>query len=179
MLKGDLQTTPLSTALRDLAAEQATGCLHVIDMGGEEALVYLKTGYIYSVQVPGRRPSLGSRLVSSNALTPEALSEALDAQRNDLQGWRLGELLVHMGFVDQPVVEAFVTEQVRDSMSELIRWQAGRWRFRKAEKTREDVAPPTELEQLLQEVERRREHWEELVGVVHGPGAVVLLSTRG
>ncbi|MDQ1681797.1 MAG: hypothetical protein QOH99_338, partial [Frankiaceae bacterium] len=179
MLKGDLHTTPLSTTLRDLAAEQATGCLHVIDMGGEEALVFLKAGLVYSVQVPGRRPSLGSRLVSSNALTPEALSEALDAQRNDLQGWRLGELLVHMGFVDQPVVEAFVTEQVRDAMSELIRWQAGRWRFRKAEKTREDVAPATELEELLQEVERRQQHWEELAGVVHGPGAVVMLSTRG
>ncbi|MDQ1680165.1 MAG: hypothetical protein QOI42_1024 [Frankiaceae bacterium] len=179
MLKGDLQTTPLPVALRELTAEEATGCLHVIDMGGEEALVYVKAGLIYAVQVPGRRPSLGSRLVSSNALTPEALSEALDAQRNDLQGWRLGELLVHMGFVDQPVVEAFVTEQVRDAMSELLRWQAGRWRFRKAEKTREDVAPPVHLEELLAEVERRNREWEDLAGVVHGPGAVVLLSTRG
>jgi hypothetical protein len=179
VLKGDLQTTPLPVALRELTAEEATGCLHVIDMGGEEALVYVKAGLIYAVQVPGRRPSLGSRLVSSNALTPEALSEALDAQRNDLQGWRLGELLVHMGFVDQPVVEAFVTEQVRDAMSELLRWQAGRWRFRKAEKTREDVAPPVHLEELLAEVERRNREWEDLAGVVHGPGAVVLLSTRG
>src|SRR5205085_3071800 len=99
---------------------------------------------------------LGVRLMSSGALTPEALAEALEAQREELQGWRLGELLVHLGYVDREVVEAFVAETVRDAMSDLVRWQTGRWRFRKAERTREDVATPTTVDELLAAVSRRQ-----------------------
>src|SRR4051794_35467374 len=155
-----------------------SGCLHVIDPEGDEALVYVKTGLIYSVSAPGRRPSLGARLVSSGALAPEALAEALEAQRNELQGWRLGELLVHLGFVEQPVVEAFVVEQVRDSMSDLMRWTAGRWRFRKTEKAREDVAPPMPVSELLAEVAWRHTQWNDIAETVHGPGAIPVLSSR-
>ena len=108
MLKGELTTTPIEVALSGLADEQATGCLHVVDDVGSEALIYLKAGLVYAVSVPGQRPQLGARLISSNALVPENLAEALEAQRTELQGWRLGELLVHLGFVEQDVVEAFV-----------------------------------------------------------------------
>ena len=64
LLKGDLTTTALPALLTELATESMSGCLHVIDPEGDEALVYVKTGLIYSVSAPGRRPSLGARLVS-------------------------------------------------------------------------------------------------------------------
>ncbi|MDX6205790.1 MAG: hypothetical protein QOF39_1847, partial [Frankiales bacterium] len=178
LLKGDLTTTALASLLTELATESMSGCLHVIDSDGDEALVYVKAGLVYSVSAPGRRPSLGARLVSSGALAPEALAEALEAQRNELQGWRLGELLVHLGFVEQPVVEAFVVEQVRDSMSDLMRWTAGRWRFRKNEKAREDVAPAMAVSELLAEVAWRHTQWNDIAETVHGPGAVPVLSSR-
>src|SRR3954462_6639399 len=140
MLKGDLTSTPLAQLLLQLADEDATGCLHISDAEGDEALIYCRWGLVYSVSVPGRRPQLGAKLVSSGALAPEALADALEAQRTELQGWRLGELLVHMGYVDQPVVEAFIKEQVHDAVWDLIKWVDGAWKFRKNEKTREDVA---------------------------------------
>src|SRR3954470_17635621 len=166
VLKGDLVTTPLPAVLRQLADGVVSGCLHVDDGVGEEAKVFLRGGQVYSVQVPGSRPQLGARLVSSGALAPEALAEALEAQRTELQGWRLGELLVHLGFVEQPVVEAFVVEQVRDSMSDLMRWTAGRWRFRKTEKAREDVAPSMPVDELLAEVAWRHTQWREIAPTV-------------
>ena len=179
MLKGELTTTPIEVALSSLAGEQATGCLHVVDDVGSEALIYLKAGLVYAVSVPGQRPQLGARLISSNALVPENLAEALEAQRTELQGWRLGELLVHLGFVEQDVVEAFVQEQVRDGLTDLLAWTSGRWRFRKGEKTREDVAPPTPLDQLLDQVRARKSTWEEIVDAVHGPNAVPMLAAHG
>src|SRR3954466_7773430 len=179
VLKGDLTTTPLAPLLLSLAEEESTGCLHISDAEGDEATIYFKTGLVYAVFVPGRRPQLGAKLVSSGALTPEALAEALDAQRTELQGWKLGELLVHLGFVDQPVVEAFVREQVHDAVWDLIRWTEGRWRFRKAEKTREDVAPPMTVQELLENLRERGRAWEAISGVVHGPTAVPVLSPRG
>ena len=179
MLKGDLTTTPLVTLLLNLAEEEATGCLHIGDSDGDEALVYVKAGLIYAVSVPGRRPQLGARLISSGALGPEALSEALEAQRTELQGWRLGELLVHLGYVDQPVVEAFVEEQVRDAMWDLSRWSVGKWKFRKNVKTREDVARPTSVDALLEVVRERQQDWEVISATVHGPTAVPMLAPRG
>ena len=105
MLKGDLATTALPEVLRQLADGAATGCLHLVDKSrpddADEAKVYLRGGSVYAVSVPsstsGSRPTLGARLVTSGALGPEALAEALEAQRTELQGWRLGELLVHLG----------------------------------------------------------------------------------
>jgi hypothetical protein len=179
VLKGDLGATPLSDVLTELASQDATGCLHIDDDSGDEALVYLKSGLVYSAYVPGRRPQLGARLISSGALAPEALAEALDAQATELQGWRLGELLVHLGYVERPVVEAFVLEQLRESCFDLSRWETGRFRFRKGEKTREDVGSHAAVVDLLAEVVRRRGEWEVISGVVHGPSAVPVLSAGG
>jgi hypothetical protein len=179
MLKGDLTATPLAPLLLQLADEDATGCLHISDLEGDEALIYFKSGLVYAVSVPGRRPQLGAKLVSSGELAPEALADALDAQRTELQGWRLGELLVHLGYVDQPVVEAFVKEQVHDALWDLIRWDEGRWRFRKSEKTREDVAPPMLVADLLTNLRDRGAEWESISTVVHGPTAVPMLSASG
>ncbi len=179
MLKGDLAATPLAEVLRQLADGAATGCVNLADPAGETAKVYLRGGRVYAVVAPGNRPALGSRLVSSGALGPEALAEALEAQRTELQGWRLGELLVHLGYVDQPVVEDFVNEQVRGSLSDLLPWGSGTWKFRVNEKTREDVAPPVPVDQLLAEISERQATWASLLDVLHGPDAVPLLSAAG
>ena len=179
MLKGDLVTTPLPAVLRQLADGVVSGCLHIDDGVGGKAKVYLRGGHVYAVQVPGRRPQLGARLVSSGALGPEALAEALEAQRTELQGWRLGELLVHLGYVDQPVVEAFIDEQLREQTTDLMRWPTGTWKFRVNERTREDVAPPTPVETLLAAVEERRQQWDVITEVLHGPDAVPMLSAAG
>jgi hypothetical protein len=91
VLKGDLAATPLPEVLRQLADGAATGCLHVVDPAEAEGKVYLRSGRVYAVALPGSRPTLGARLVTSGALGPEALAEALEAQESELQGWRLGE----------------------------------------------------------------------------------------
>src|SRR3954447_24573453 len=179
MLKGDLTSTPLVPLLLQLAEDDTTGCLHIADVDGEEALIYFKNGLVYAVSVPGRRPQLGAKLISSGALAPEALADALEAQRTELQGWRLGELLVHMGYVDQPVVEAFIKEQVHDAIWDLIKWVDGPWKFRKNEKTREDVAPPILVTELLTNLRGRGAEWAQISAVVHGPDVVPVLSSSG
>ena len=119
MLKGELATTSVDAILRQLGDGVASGCLHIADGDGDAAKVYLRGGQIYAVQLPGRLTQLGARLVSSGALGPEGLAEALEAQRTELQGWRLGELLVHLGYVDQEVVEAFGHEHIREQLNQL------------------------------------------------------------
>ena len=180
MLKGDLGTTPLAEVLTTLADTESTGCLHIDPGDGrDEALVYLKAGVVYSAHVPGRRPQLGARLVSSGALPPEGLEEALEAQQTELHGWRLGELLVHLGFVDQEVVSAFVLEQLREATFDLSGWREGTWKFRKNEKTREDVGGRIIVSELLAEVARRRSEWLRITPTIQGADAIPVLSSAG
>ena len=177
MSAGDLAATGMAEVLEQLATDAATGCLHVAGPGGTEALVYLRTGEVYAMTVPGRRPQLGARLVSAGALAPDSLYEAVQAQHTELQGWRLSELLVHLGYVDQDVVEAFVVEQLHDCCTDLLDWTPGSWRFRAGERTRDDVAPATSVADLLARVVERQLAWEQMAATVPDAQAVPTLST--
>ena len=179
MLKGNLTSAPLADVLIQLADGNASGCLHITSPAGATAKVFLRGGRVYAVLAPGTRPQIGARLVSGGSLDPQALAEALEAQRTELQGWRLGELLVHLGYVDQPVVEAFVVEQVRDALAQLLPWPSGAWKLRINERTRDDVAPPSGVAALLQDIAARQASWASIAPTVHGPDAVPLLSSGG
>jgi hypothetical protein len=176
--KGDLSGTSVATLLTELAGESVTGCLRIIGGLGEEAAVYLVDGRIQAALVPGVRAQLGSRLLSCGALSPEALAEALEAQRSELQGWRLGELLIHLGYVSPAVVESFVLEQLREAVWDLLRWTDGRWRFRDGERTRDEVSNPLAVAELLGELRSRQTGWAEISSVIDGPTAVPRLSGR-
>ncbi len=162
--------------LLELASQQATGALIIRDTEDDEATVWFRDGFVYAVSVPGRRPLLGVRLMSSGAITPEALAEALEVQRTELQGWRLGELLVHLGFVDRSVVESFVLEQQRDMMADLLTWTMLSHVFRNGRRTRTDLAPAVEVVDLLAEARDRRSRWSAIVEGIGGPEAVPLLA---
>ncbi len=163
---------PVEQALVDLAAQEATGCLVVRQASGTEAEVFLRDGRVYAVTVPGRRPLLGVRLLSSGALGPAALTDALGVQRAELPAWRLGELLVHLGHVDRGVVEAFVTEALTDGLHELLAWPVQTARFHPGRRTRCDVAPPVAVADLLATLGARRERWRDLVARVGDPSTV-------
>ncbi|MHB8451533.1 MAG: DUF4388 domain-containing protein, partial [Mycobacteriales bacterium] len=179
MLRGDLTASSLAEVLHTCAQDGVTGCLKIRGNAPDEALVYFRDGSIYAASAPGPRPLLGVRLVSSNALAPEALEEALEAQKTELSGWRLGELLVHLGYVAEDVVVAFVAEQVRDVITELLTWQTGSWRFRRGEKTREAAHTPVAVDALLGIAAVRRAEWESLLGVVHDRAAIPCLASAG
>ncbi|MGB2838639.1 MAG: DUF4388 domain-containing protein, partial [Actinomycetes bacterium] len=171
-------SSAVEQVLVELSDAGATGCLTVTDPAGEQAEVFFKDGQVYSVFVPGRRAQLGARLIASGDLSPEALTSALDVQTNELQGWRLGELLVHLGYVERPVVESFVVEQLRDATAALLEWPVAAHKFRKSKKTRQDVAPPSTVRDLLAEVEMRRHKWSELIDSVGGQRGIPMLSAR-
>src|SRR3954470_12361928 len=174
--EGALLTHTVEAVLQDLAASGATGCLLVRDQEGDEAEVFLRDGEVYAVSVPGRRVMLGVRLMSRGALTPEALAEALEIQRTELQGWRLGELLVHLGYVELSVVEEFVVEHLKDALADLLGWPVAAWKFRKNKKTRQDVAPPTPVSALFDELRHRATTWETILAATGAPAAVPTLA---
>jgi Domain of unknown function (DUF4388) len=152
VLNGDLVETPLPDVLGRLAGRRASGCLRLTDLAHDRAKVYLRRGRVYSVVVPGAPSRVGAALVASEVLAPADLEDALKVQRTELPDWRLGELLVHLGHVAPHVVEAVSAEVVRNAMQELLCWYGGTWRFQAGEHTRDDVATPVEVADLLAEL---------------------------
>lgn len=177
-MAGEGGSTSVEAVLTDLAARAATGCLSVRDEQGAQAELYLRDGQVYAVTVPGRRPRLGARLTTSGALDPARLAEALEVQRTELQGWRLGELLVHLGHVDRAVVEAYVVEQLEDAVTDLLGWPVVAWRFRPNRRTRQDVAPPSDVAELLAHARSRRVEWATVVAETGGALGVPELVDR-
>lgn len=169
---------PVERSLRDVADRRGTGCLVLAGADGAPARVWLRDGQVYAVNVPGHRPMVGIRLLSSGVIGPEQLAEALDVQRRELPDWRVGELLVHLGFVPRSVVDAFVAEQVRDQMADLLSWQVASTEVRDGEETRSDVAPPVPVEELLAEAQDRMRRWQEISAVIGGSQAVPRLAAH-
>ncbi|HEX3898860.1 MAG TPA: DUF4388 domain-containing protein [Mycobacteriales bacterium] len=179
MLKGDLSASSLAPVLIDLATSAATGSVILNRPDGAEAQLFLRSGMICGISAPDQRSDLGAKLVSSGVLAPEALSDALEAQRTDLSAWNLGELLVHLGYVEEDVIQEFVTEQLHEALWDLLQWNEGRWKFRKNAKIREDIRPPQPVVELLETLRERGYEWEEISSVVNSPDAIPVLSARG
>ncbi|HEX3706138.1 MAG TPA: DUF4388 domain-containing protein, partial [Mycobacteriales bacterium] len=179
MLKGDLTSTSLATVLHDLAESSSSGALVLNHPDGDEAQIFMRSGLVCGLAATNRRSDLAAKLVSSGELAPEALAEALEAQRTDLAAWNLAELLVHLGYVDEDVVQEFVVEQLHEALWDLMRWTEGRWKFRKNAKTREDIGPPVTVVDLLESLRARGYEWESIASVVDSPTAIPTLSARG
>lgn len=194
MLRGELADEPLAIVLERLGSERATGSLRMrrpivgptpttalpeASSVTEEAAVFLRDGAVYGVTMPPPRPLLGVRLVSSGAVAPESLDEALQAQSEELSSWRLGELLVHLGYVEQAVIAAFVTEQIADGLTSLWGWRSGSWRFRAGERTRDAAASPIDFASATALVTERAAEAARLSLVVPSPSAIPALAASG
>jgi len=155
VLRGDLADVDLPAALAALADERATGCLHVAGPGGA-AVLHLSGGALDAADVIGVLPIVGPRLVCLHGVPREALVEAQEAQAGALAGWRLGEILVHLGLVEPPFAEGAGVEEILDVVTTLAHSQQGSWDFRTDEPARPMVAQPLEVDEVLAHVEARR-----------------------
>ena len=56
------------------------------------------------------------------------------------------------------MVEEFVVEHLKDALADLLGWPVAAWKFRKNKKTRQDVAPPTPVGELFDDLRAPRHH---------------------
>jgi hypothetical protein len=85
-------------------------------------------------------------------LAPESLYEVVAIQHDEMPDWPLSELPVHMGYVEPEPVEAAVADLLLDCCVDLLAWTQGSWRFRRGERTRDDVGVPFGVADLLAQV---------------------------
>ena len=116
----NLENLELVPALLSAADAHVTGRLSTALPDGDAALVFVSEGQVYGVVAHDGSATLGERLVASGVLSGADLETALEAQRTDMPGWRIGELLVHLGFVEPEQVQDCLHEQMREMLAWLL-----------------------------------------------------------
>jgi hypothetical protein len=151
--------TGAGLVLEELAASQANGRFSATGVDGRKAEVFWRSGLAYSARVDGAGPQLGEQLVGAGVIGPAGLEYALHVQRSEplLGRWRLGELVVHLGIGERPLVEHIVTVQLVGALTDLTGWSLTTWRFRAGKHTRQDISPLVDVVALVERLTRLRE----------------------
>jgi hypothetical protein len=159
-LRGNLRDFSLPDVFQLVTLSGKTGVLH-IKRTGAEGSVWFRDGEVFFAQSDWHREPLGTRLVTAGKITPSALSRALEVQRAEApSGRRLGQILVDEGYTSEKVLEAFVQEQIQDTIFDLFRWDEGDFDFETLESApEEDIGLSVSIENIVMEGSRRLEEW--------------------
>jgi hypothetical protein len=141
--------------------------------------VWVRVGRIYAMQVPGYRPALGIRLLSGGLVSPEQLSAAAAEQRERFPGHLIGQVLVGMGYVDAQVIDAFVRDQVRDQVADLLDLEVISAEFHAGRHVRQDIIEPTDIDQLLAVARENRDRRAAVLDRVGGAHVTPVLGPPG
>ncbi len=144
--------TQLVHALLQLQRQRDTGLL-VVNAENVTTLVYFNGGRLVYAEEGALGETLGRLLVSSGALTAAQYAHAVDvmaAQTVDAESLKMGEVLVHLGYVTVETVQRGLLAQVRRRVSRLIEWDRLAWDFDHGAEYLEGVpSHPMRVERLV------------------------------
>ncbi len=163
-LRGNLKDFSLPDVFQLVTLSRKTGILRIKRADSAEGSVWFRDGDVFFAQSNWHREPLGERLVSAGKVTPSALARVLDVQKTEgSAGRRLGQILVDEGYITDKVLEAFVQEQIQDTMFDLFRWDEGDFDFDPLEGVPdEDIGLSVSIENIVMEGSRRLEEWNRI-----------------
>ena len=93
-------------------------------------------------------------------------------------GRRLGQILVDEGYITEKVLEAFVQEQIQDTIFDLMRWDEGEFDFEVLpEVVDEDIGLSVSIENIVMEGSRRLEEWTRIKKKIPSMDIVFKMAT--
>ncbi len=177
-LRGNLKDFALSDVFQLIALSRKTGVLRMRRRDASHGSVWFREGDVFFAESNWRRERLGDRLVTARRITPAALAQAVRSRAAEPQGRRLGTILVEEGHISREVLEAFVREQILDTIFDLMRWEDGEFDFEVThERPEEDIGLSASVENIAMESGRRLEEWERIKRKVPSTDIVFKMST--
>ena len=159
-LEGTLRDFSLADILQLVSLQHKTGLLTVRGPADTVTLGFLD-GMLVSAESSAQRldTRLGTVLVKTRRLTPEALARALEKQGQSLQ--RLGYILLKDGFCSAQDLRDGLDIQIKRIAYGLFRWTDGDYVFEQTEKIDYDAesTTPIAVERLLIEGARMIDEW--------------------
>ena len=177
-LRGSLKDFSLPDVFQLIQLSRKSGILR-IKRPDAEGSIWFREGDVFFAQSNWRRELLGQRLVAGQKITPSALARALELRGAEPPGGRrLGQILVDEGYITQQTLEAFVQEQIQDTIFDIMRWDEGEFDFEVLpEVIQEDIGLSVSVENIVMEGSRRLEEWERIRKRVPSTDMVFRMST--
>ncbi|MDI6844367.1 MAG: DUF4388 domain-containing protein [Anaerosomatales bacterium] len=177
-LRGNLRDFSLPDVFQLVQLSKKTGVLR-IKRSDAEGSIWFRDGEVFFAQSDWNREPLGQRLVNAGRITPSALAKAIEIRSQEPAGGRrLGQILVDEGYITQPVLEAFVQEQIQDTIFDLMRWDEGEFNFEiLPEVVDEDIGLSVSVENIVMEGSRRIEEWNRIKKKVPSMDMVFKMAT--
>ncbi len=178
-LRGNLRDFSLPDVFQLVTFSKKTGILRIKRADGTDGSVWFRDGEVFFAQSNWHGEPLGERLVHANRITPSALSKALDMRAKEAKGGRrLGEILVEEGYITDKVLEAFVQEQIQDTIFDLMRWDEGEFDFELLpDVVDEDIGLSVSIENVIMEGSRRLEEWTRIKKKIPSMDIVFKMAT--
>jgi hypothetical protein len=160
-LRGNLKDFSLPDVFQLVTFSKKTGVLRIERTDDSKGSVWFRDGEVFFAQSNWHGEPLGERLVHGNRITPSALARALEVRKVEgTDGRRLGQILVDEGYITDQVLEAFVQEQIQDTIFDLMRWDEGDFDFELLpDVVDEDIGLTISIENVIMEGSRRLEEW--------------------
>lgn len=163
-LSGNLHDFSIPDIFRLVSLSGKTGVLH-LDRGDAEGSVWFREGQVFFAVSDRRKGLLGERLVSAGRVSATALARVVEIHNEEPEGGRrIGEILVDEGIITAPVLEAFVQEQIQDTVFDLFLWNEGTFEFEVlgAPPLDQDIGLAVSIENIVMEGARRLAQWTDL-----------------
>lgn len=163
-LSGNLHDFSIPDVFRLVSLSGKTGVLHLLSEGADGS-VWFRDGQVFFAQSDRRKGLLGERLVAAGRVSARALERAVRLRAEEPEGGRrIGEILVDEGVVGLSVLEAFVQEQIQDTVFDLFLWEEGTFEFEllEAPPANQDIGLAVSIENIVMEGARRLAEWTQL-----------------
>ncbi len=178
-LRGNLKDFSLPDVFQLVTFSRKTGVLRITREDGVEGTVWFRDGDVFFASSNWHADPLGQRLVRAQRITPQALKRALELRSAEAQdGRRLGQILIDEGYITDKVLEEFVSEQIQDTIFDLMRWDEGEFDFEAMpEVAEEDIGLSVSIENVVMEGARRLEEWNRIKKKIPSMDVVFKMAT--
>jgi len=178
-LRGNLKDFSLPDVFQLVTFSRKTGVLRIEREDGALGSVWFRDGDVFFAQSNWHTEPLGERLVRAQRLTPQALDRALKLRSGEGEsGKRLGQILIDEGYITDKVLESFVSEQIQETIFDLMRWDEGDFDFEAMpEAVEEDIGLSVSIENVIMEGSRRLEEWTRIKKKIPSVDVVFKMAT--
>lgn len=178
-LSGNLRDFNLPDVFQLVSFSRKTGVLNIVREDGVAGAIYFKDGEVFFATSNWNRDPLGLRLVKARQVSQKQLEQALKLQvEAGEDAPRLGQLLIDEGFISEKTLEAFVQEQIQDTIFDLMRWDEGQFDFKPVDMpSEEDIGLTVSIENIIMEGSRRLEEWNRIKKKIPSTDLVFKMAT--
>ena len=178
-LRGNLKDFSLPDVFQLVTFSRKSGVLRIHRADSAQGSVWFRDGEVFFAQSNWHTELLGERLVRAGRLTQQALDKALGIRATEGEdGRRLGQILVDEGYITDKVLEVFVSEQIQETIFDLMRWDEGDFDFEATpDIADEDIGLSVSIENIIMEGSRRLEEWARIRKKIPSMDVVFKMAT--